>query len=148
MGQINLFRNNHCLLGLLDLPVMCWFSKMSDFLPVWSSLCPSLIWYICITFFRLFACCQKYTKIRACVCWKRHKKWTFRFFEKFYHLNLLEMILTHETMELLKLTFFLWLDSLRANQLILFFILVFVRHAQLRLDQSRFQNSWNCNNSR
>ena len=88
----NLFRKNNGLLGLLDMPVVYWFSKTSVFSSVWSSLCPSLILYIRIRFFWLFPCGQKYAKIKAYTCWKRHnKKWTFRFFEKFY-LNLLEII--------------------------------------------------------
>ena len=94
----NLFRKNNGLLGLLVLPVVWWFSKTSVFSSVWSSLCPSLIWYICIRFFWLFPCGQKYAKIKAYTCWKRHnKKWTFRFFEKFYRLNLLEMILNESS---------------------------------------------------
>ena len=159
----NFFRKNNSLLGLLVLPVVLWFSKTSVFSSVWSSLCPSLIWYICIRFFWLFPCGQKYAKIKVYTCWKRHnKKWTFRFFEKFYRLNLLDMILnespynfrfllkthpiyiqgsywfwfitqkcsqsikmqhflnfnTHETMELWSYFFFLWVVTLRANQLI------------------------------
>ena len=45
--------------------------------------------------------------------------------------------ITHKTMELWR-KFFLWLDTLRANQLIQFFCLILVRHAQLWLD-SRFK---------
>ena len=47
-----------------------------------------------------------------------------------------------------KFFFFMWLDTVRANQLIKFFCLAFVRHSQLWLDQSRFQDSWNYNNLR
>ena len=94
----NLFRKNNGLLGLLDMPVVYWFSKTSLFSSVWSYLCPSLILYIRIRFFWLFPCGQKYAKIKAYTCWKRHnKKWTFRFFEKFYRVNLLEMILNESS---------------------------------------------------
>ena len=91
----DLFRKSHGVLGLLDLPLAWWFSKtylfcMSGHLSV--HLSPDIYIYIYIRFFWLFPCGQKYTKIKAHICWKRHnKRWTFRFFEKFY-LNLLEII--------------------------------------------------------
>ena len=119
--------------------------------------------YIYLRFFWLFTCGQKYRNIKAHICWKRHnKKWTFISFEKFYHLNLLEMILNESSYNFrfliknpshiflgklliliyypkmfsihqnaafsklwyswnngaVKLFFFLWVVTLRANQLI------------------------------
>ena len=97
----DLFRKSHGVLGLLDLPVAWWLSKTSVFCVsghLSAHFSPDIYIYIyiyiyiCIRFFWLFPCGQKYTKIKAHICWKRHnKKWTFRFFEKFY-LNLLEII--------------------------------------------------------
>ena len=91
MGQNNLFRNNHSLLGLLDLPEVWWFGKMSVFcLPghLSAHLSPDIH---VLDFFDFFFSGQKNIKIKAHICWKRHNKnWTLRFLENFFYLNLLE----------------------------------------------------------
>ena len=96
-SEDNLFRKNHGLLGLLDLPLVWWLSKTSAFFlsgHLSAHLSSEIYMYIYLRFFWLLPCGQKYRKIKAHICWKRHdKKWTFRSFEIFYHLNLLEMIL-------------------------------------------------------
>ena len=53
-SEDNLFRKNHGLLGLLDLPVVWWFGKMSDFYlsgHLSAHLSPDIYMYICIRFF-------------------------------------------------------------------------------------------------
>ena len=103
MDQNNFFKSNHRLLGLLDLPVVWWFGKMSVF-HLSGHLSTSLSHdiyiyiYIYIRFVWFFAFGQKYAKIKAHICWKRQsEKWTFRFWENFYHLNLLEIILNENS---------------------------------------------------
>ena len=96
----NLFRKNNGLLGLLVLPVVWWFSKTSVLcLPGHlSAYLSSDIYVLDSIYMYYFPCGQKYAKIKFYISWKRHnKKWTFRFFENFYRLNLFEMILNESS---------------------------------------------------
>ena len=55
VGQISLFTNNHCLLDLLDLPVVWWFCEVSVYLSAWPSGCEQLhmkYMYVYIFFIR------------------------------------------------------------------------------------------------
>ena len=90
-SEDNLFRKNHGLLGLLDLPVVWWFSKTSVFC-LSGHLSAHLLsdLYVLVLTFSMWS---EIYKNKAHICWKRHnKKWTFRFFEKSYHVNSLESI--------------------------------------------------------
>ena len=74
MGQNNPFRNNYCLLGVLDMPVVWFFCGMSLF---------CLFIYNFLDFLQVARNIQKSRPIPY-TSWKR----TFRCFEIFYHLNL------------------------------------------------------------
>ena len=96
----DLFRKSHGVLGLLDLPVAWWLSKTSVFCVsghLSAHFSPDIYIYIYIyiyvlDFFDFFHGVRNIQKSRPISVEKGIiKKWTFRFFEKFY-LNLLEII--------------------------------------------------------
>ena len=67
-SEDNLFRKNHSLLGLLDLPLVCWFSKASVFClsgHLRARLSPDI--YV-LDFFEVLPCGQKYAKIKSYIC--------------------------------------------------------------------------------
>ena len=93
------FRNNHCLLGLFDLSVVWWFCEMSVFcwsghLSAWLFGCKMFhakdIYYIFSTFCMWL---EIYKNQGPYLLKKEWKIQLLKFFEKFYHLSLLEMIL-------------------------------------------------------
>ena len=77
--------------------VVCWISKTSVFC-LSGHLSAHLSSAICISdFFDFFHVVRNIQKSRPISVEKDNKKWAFRFFEKFYDLNLLEMILNESS---------------------------------------------------